>query len=164
MYFYPIACIKENHVESHHAFCTFKRTYIALRHSTMYLIHAGFSFGGMLACYVAASLWRMSFINGDVLEKNVICITFGQPLIPILYVEEAIKDFPQFEATIHAVYEKDDFFPRVLYYYSVGCKHYYDSNQAMKTLSQTPQTASRISSSTMVNHVVHIQEIITCNL
>ena len=112
--------------------------------------HAGFSFGGMLACYVAANLWKMSFISGDVLEKNVVCITFGQPLIPISYVEKAIKDFPKFEATIHAVYEKDDFFPRVLYYYSIGDKHYYDSDQTMKTLSQTPQAASLLSSNAMV--------------
>ena len=107
----------------------------------------------MLACYAAANLWKTSFISGDVLEKNVVCITFGQPLIPIPYVEEAIKDFPQFEATIHAVYDKDDFFPRVLYYYNVGCKHYYDSNQAIKTLSQTverPQAASLLASSTTV--------------
>ena len=113
----------------------------------------GFSFGGMLACYVAANLWKMSFISGDLLEKNVICITFGQPLIPVPYVEEAIKDFPQFETTIHAVYDKDDFFPRVLYYYNVGCQHHYDSNQAIKTLSQTvdrPQAASLIASNTLV--------------
>ena len=149
-----IACIKKKHVGSHHAFF-----FTAQLSDTVYLVYAGFSFGGMLACYMAANLWRMSFISGDVLEKNVICITFGQPLIPIPYVEEAIKDFPKLENTIHAVYEKDDFFPRVLYYYNVGCKHYYDNNQAMKTLSQTPQTASLITNSSMVNQVVHIQEI-----
>lgn len=115
---------------------------------TMVLI-LGFSFGGMLACYVAANLWKTSFISGDVLEKNVVCITFGQPLIPIPYVEEAIRDFPQFEATIHAVYDKDDFFPRVLYYFNVGCKHYYDTNQAIKSFSQT-QAASLLASNTMV--------------
>lgn len=123
-----------------------------------YFEHLGFSFGGMLACYVAANLWKMSFISGDVLEKNVVCITFGQPLIPIPYVEEAIKNFPQFEATIHAVYDKDDFFPRVLYYYNVGCKHYYDSNQAIKTFSQTvdrPQAASLLASNTTVIHTWH---------
>lgn len=110
----------------------------------------GFSFGGMLACYVAATLWKKSFISGDVLEKNVVCITFGQPLIAIPFVEEVIKDFPQFEATIHAIYDKDDFFPRVLYYYSVGCKHYFESNQAMKTLRQSPRAASLVTSDTVV--------------
>lgn len=116
-----------------------------------FLYFIGFSFGGMLACYAAANLWKKSFISGDVLEKNVICITFGQPLIPIPYVEEAIKDFPQFEATIHAVYDKDDFFPRVLYYYAVGCSHYYE---AVKTLSQAvdqQQAASLLSTDAMVN-------------
>ena len=116
-----------------------------------FLYFVGFSFGGMLACYTAANLWKKSFISGDVLEKNVICITFGQPLIPIPYVEEAIKDFPQFEATIHAVYDKDDFFPRVLYYYAVGCSHYYE---AVKTVSQAvdqQQAASRLSTDATVN-------------
>ena len=104
----------------------------------------------MLACYVAATLWKKSFISGDVLEKNVVCITFGQPLIAIPFVEEVIKDFPQFEATIHAIYDKDDFFPRVLYYYRVGCKHYFDSNQAMKTLRRSPRAASLVTSDTVV--------------
>lgn len=120
------------------------------------LYSAGFSFGGMLACYVAANLWKKSFISGDVLEKNVICITFAQPLIPIPYMEEAIKDFPQFEATIHTVYDKEDFFPRVLYYYTVGCNHYYE---AIRTLSQTvdrPQAASLLSSNAMVISYINI--------
>ena len=103
----------------------------------------------MLACYVAANLWKKSFISGDVLEKNVICITFGQPLIAIPYVEEAIKDFPQLEATIHAVYDKDDFFPRVLHYFAVGCQHYFNSSQTMKTLSRST-TESLLMAYTMV--------------
>ena len=96
----------------------------------------GFSFGGMLACYVAANLWRKSFISGDVLEKNVLCITFGQPLITIPYVEEAIKDFPALESTIHCVYDKEDFFTRVFHYFAIGCQHYFSSSQAVKALSQ----------------------------
>lgn len=79
-----------------------------------------------MACHLAAILWKRSSVSRDILEKNIICITFGQPLIPIPSVEEAIKDYPQFEATIHAVYDKDDFFPRVLYYYNVGCLLYQD--------------------------------------
>ena len=119
----------------------------------------------MLACYAAANLWKKSFISGDVLEKNVICITFGQPLIPIPYVEEAIKDFPQFEATIHAVYDKEDFFPRVLYYYAVGCNHYYE---AIKTLSQAvdqPQAASLLSTNAMVISYTRCDsEIVHCRV
>ena len=90
----------------------------------------------MLACYVTANLWKKSFISGDVLEKNVLCITFGQPLVGIPYVEEAIKAFPQLEATIHSVYDKEDFFPRVFHYFAAGCHYYHSSSQAVKNLSQ----------------------------
>lgn len=115
----------------------------------------GYSFGGMLACYVAANLWKRSFISGDVLQKNVLCITFGQPLVAIPFVEEAIKDFPQFEATIHVVYDKDDLFPRVLRYFGVGCQHYYNSSQTMKALSQSaPVETCTIMGNTMVIRVL----------
>ena len=110
----------------------------------------------MLACYVAATLWKKSFISGDVLEKNVVCITFGQPLIAIPYVEKAIKDFPQFEATIHTVYDKEDFFPRVLYHYAVGCNHSYEAIKTFR-LSQTvdqPQATSLLTEDTLVITIV----------
>ena len=74
----------------------------------------------------------------DILEKNIICITFGQPLIPIPSVEEAINNHPQFEDTIHAVYDKDDFFPRVLYYYNIGCQLCCDHGDQILGQSDNP--------------------------
>ena len=87
-------------------------------------MHVGFSFGGMLACCVAANLWEETYVNIDTLQKNVICITFGQPMINIPFVQEAIKHFPQLRNTIHLIYDKEDIFPLVFRYFSIGCIHY----------------------------------------
>lgn len=83
----------------------------------------GFSFGGMLACCVAANIWKNSYQSTQSLEENVICITFGQPLISIPFVLEATRMFPEFEKTIHSVFDKRDLVPRILRYFNVGCIH-----------------------------------------
>jgi hypothetical protein len=92
----------------------------------------------MMACHIAAILWKRSSIDRDILKENIICVTFGQPLIPIPSVEEAINDHPQFEATIHTVYDKDDFFPRVLYYYNIGCQLCQDHGDPILGQSDNP--------------------------
>ena len=68
----------------------------------------------MLACCNAARLWKETFIGVDVLEKNVICITFGQPLMTIPYVQEAVQNHANFESTIHSIFDQEDIFPRLL--------------------------------------------------
>lgn len=68
----------------------------------------------MLACCNAARLWKETFIGVDVLEKNVICITFGQPLMTIPYVQEAVQNHANFENTIHSIFDQEDIFPRLL--------------------------------------------------
>ena len=75
----------------------------------------GFSFGGMLACCVAARLWQ-STTDQDVLLQRVICITFGQPFLHIKMVEDQIRICPKFEKSIHSVFNKDDFVPLM-----IGC-------------------------------------------
>ncbi len=75
----------------------------------------------MLACCVAANIWKKSYLPTDILEKNVICITFGQPLMGIAFVQEVIRMFPMFEKTIHSVFDKRDLVPRILRYFTVGC-------------------------------------------
>ena len=130
-----------------------------------------------MVSHIAAILWRRSSVDKDVLEKNIICITFGQPLIPIPSVEETIKDYPQFEATVHAVYDKDDFFPRVLYYYNIGCQLCHDhgdqilgqSNDPLitqmiqainkQTASDHPQTTSVLVSSLACNLVPSLLDL-----
>ena len=99
----------------------------------MRIYFLGFSFGGMLACCIAANIWRRSQINADVLKEQVICITFGQPLISIPFVQEVIEDYPKFEATICSMFNKDDVIPGLLQYFSIGCMHYqHGSRSPMK--------------------------------
>ena len=102
----------------------------------------GFSFGGMLACCIAANIWRRSQINADVLKEQVICITFGQPLISIPFVQEVIRDCgQQFEGTIYSMFNKDDAIPGLLQYFHISCVHYqHGSRSPMKTLSATNGT------------------------
>ena len=70
----------------------------------------------MLACYVAASLWKESFITMDILERNVTCITFGQPLIgiPFNFISEAISLSEKFRNSIHAYLDREDIYPALL--------------------------------------------------
>ena len=96
----------------------------------------GFSFGGMLACSVAANIWKRSQINTDALKDRVICINFGQPLINMPFVQDVIKDFQQFETTIYSMFTKEDVIPGLLRFFAVGCMHYRGgSNSTMKALT-----------------------------
>lgn len=75
--------------------------------------YTGFSFGGMLACCVAARLWH-STTDRDVLLQRVICITFAQPFLKIKMIEEEIEICPQFEKSIHSIFNKDDLVPLMI--------------------------------------------------
>ena len=81
----------------------------------------GFSFGGLLACYVAAYIWRASCLDVARLQRNVMCITFGQPLFSIPYVQEMIQIYPAFEQTLHLILDKEDIIPPILCYFGIGC-------------------------------------------
>lgn len=86
----------------------------------------------MLACYNAARLWDKAVISVDVLEKNVACITFGQPHLPISYVQETLRKYAKFENTIHSIYDEEDIFPKLL------CStygHYLQSETSMRALT-----------------------------
>ena len=86
------------------------------------VIIIGFSYGGMLACCVTSYLWRAGFLLSiALLQKNVTCITFGQPLINIPYVSNTILRFPELEETIHLILDKQDKVPGLLHYLQVGC-------------------------------------------
>ena len=78
------------------------------------MLYLGFSFGGLLACCCAARLWKESCTRIETLERSVMCITFGQPLIDIPYVQDTIKNCPTFENNIHSIYDKEDVFPKLL--------------------------------------------------
>ena len=92
------------------------------------MIHSvGFSFGGLLACYIAANIWKNSYISIDELKRSVACISFGQPLVTLSFIQDVIKKFPTFEDTIHSIFDKEDIVPRLLRYFRVGCIHYQNS-------------------------------------
>lgn len=73
----------------------------------------------MLACYVAANLWKENSVTLDILQQNVICITFGQPLIGLPFVSEVTNRFSEsFKRSIHAYYSHEDPLPFILCYLS----------------------------------------------
>ena len=55
----------------------------------------------------------------DALTQDIICITFGQPFLPIKMVEDEIEISPQFEKSIHCIFSKDDYVPLALSYLPV---------------------------------------------
>lgn len=70
----------------------------------------------MLACCVGARLWHLTPADREVLLQRVVCITFGQPFLKIRMVEDEIKICPQFEQSIHSVFNKDDVVPLMFGY------------------------------------------------
>ena len=100
----------------------------------------------MLACCIAGNIWEMSYIGNEVLEKNVVCITFGQPLITIPFVQSVMRKFPKFEATIHSIFDKEDSVPQLLRYFRVGCLHYHKTAgtaTASEKTSTSPVTSAK---------------------
>lgn len=74
----------------------------------------------MLACSVAAKLWSTA-LDPSLLQRNLCCITFGQPIISLPYVKKMAKHFPKLEETIHLVLNKEDIIPGLMHYHSIGC-------------------------------------------
>ena len=73
----------------------------------------------MLACYVAANLWKENCVTLDVLRRNVICITFAQPLIALPFVDEVTGRFSDaFKESVHAFFSHEDPLPFVFSYFN----------------------------------------------
>lgn len=79
----------------------------------LYII-IGFSFGGLLAVSVTARIWKHSYIAAAELQKKVMCIGFGVPMLTIPDVAGTLAECPEFESTIHLVYLKEDTIPRLM--------------------------------------------------
>ncbi len=76
-------------------------------------IAIGFSFGGNLAQFCAVQLCTLSqSICPELLEKNLLCVTFGQPIISQSLPD--IVDGKLDKSRFHAIYITDDVVPRVL--------------------------------------------------
>ena len=77
-------------------------------------MYSGFSFGGVLAQMLAAQLWLLPLTNTEMLKSNVICITFGQPLIQSEQLSHVAEIFPDFKNNVHAIGLENDGFPSVV--------------------------------------------------
>ena len=77
-------------------------------------IHPGFSFGGTLACSIAAGVWDTPYIRTDVLKMSLVCITFGQPHITMPTIARVTSDQPDMVSVIHTIRLQDDVVPRLL--------------------------------------------------
>ena len=73
----------------------------------------------MLACCICARLWHNAMADQDALTQDIICITFGQPFLPLKMVEDEMAISPQFEKSIHCIVSKDDSVPLALSYLPV---------------------------------------------
>jgi GTP-binding protein EngB required for normal cell division len=72
------------------------------------VILTGFSFGGALASTVMANIvCDNDIINQDVMERNLCCITFGQPLIADDALSEMLARKESLCCCIHHIYTED---------------------------------------------------------
>ena len=74
----------------------------------------GFSFGGLLASAIAASVWDAPFISSDLLKENMTCITFGQPHVKIEVIQSVADRRPEMVSTFHLIYHEHDHIPSIL--------------------------------------------------
>ena len=74
---------------------------------------AGFSLGGLLACSVHAKIWNSPNVSPRI-KENLVCITFGQPHVPIPGLEDLAVDYLNIENTVHAIQYEKDLVPRLL--------------------------------------------------
>lgn len=79
----------------------------------------GFSMGGLLALSVYASLWKDTCLSINDLLENVVCITFGTPLVPLEELELTLKAVPNMKENNHLVIMEDDIIPRLMQFSEV---------------------------------------------
>lgn len=107
-------------------------------------VSIGFSFGGTLACCVMANLWQESQISAEVLRKQAMCITFGQPFMKIQLVDEVLGICPELRKSIHSVFLKDDLFPQVMGYVSLAAVSQHREQTASRNAPQAPDETRQV--------------------
>ena len=85
-------------------------------------LHAGFSFGGLLAKAVTACLWLEPLLTEDLLMENVTCITLGAPMITLSSVAMVMEESPQFGSTVHSIVLDSDPIPRLSMFLDPRCE------------------------------------------
>ena len=63
---------------------------------------------------LAAHLWLLPLTNMDKLTSNLICITFGQPLIQSDLLTHVAEIFPDFKKNVHEIGSDHDSFPTIV--------------------------------------------------
>ena len=86
-----------------------------------YCVNVGFSFGGLLACAIAACVWDLPYISSSFLKENLACITFAQPHIPVPWLPEVARERPDLVSTIYTVYWEGDLVPRLARFLNECC-------------------------------------------
>ena len=76
-------------------------------------LYIGFSFGGLIAVAIAAKIWNLPHVSVQNLRR-LKCVTFGQPQIRMMLVEQVVDRVPEFVECIHALYLENDSVPHVM--------------------------------------------------
>ena len=87
---------------------------IVLAHDITGSFNTGFSFGGLLACAIAVSVWNTPYLSTDLLIENLACVTFGQPFVAEQLVKRVALTRPGIVSTLHAIYTQDDVVPSLM--------------------------------------------------
>ena len=129
------------------------------------ILFLGFSFGGLLASAVAASVWDTPYISSDLLNENMTCITFGQPLVSVDVIHKVVRTRPEMVKTIHAILTEQDQIPSLMSLFDECWSQ--KSQQAQNKSSVHVSVAvtnvqTAVSSSTCLK-LVHVRIIIFCS-
>lgn len=79
----------------------------------MFNITLGFSFGGILAQLCGTYLWSLEGICHELLERNLLCVTFGQPIFTLPRATN-FDDRVAEKSRFHTIYIPDDRIPMLL--------------------------------------------------
>ncbi len=75
----------------------------------------------MLACSIAVQVWQRGYIPAQLLQENLVCITFAQPHLPVPQLADLARDRPEIANTIHAIYFEENIVPRLLRVLDLPC-------------------------------------------
>ncbi len=67
-----------------------------------------------------ANLCRESYLTSDQISSNVVCITFGLPLVNIASVMETAQQIPVLNTILHNVLMENDILPKILTFLQNG--------------------------------------------
>ena len=87
------------------------------------MVLTGFLLGGLLACSITTLIWKSGVFSAEHLQERLSCITFSQPFINLPELSEVAESQPEIVSTLHAVYRKDDAYPKMLMYLNLPINH-----------------------------------------